>query len=470
MRNLPQSIIDKLNSKYQTTYNNSNMNIDVYVTRAKNTVEDSTYWTVETIRETSGLGDISVAPRRFRPYGPPNRLYEIHVHNGEVKTAIREYPDRLKDGWKDQFSLGTGSSVAIAFNGEWQRYRNLFRLVTEEKPYISWVDGNGDLWVQKWDEHDTRLWLSSGVSKVRMIRAWKNTAIHYLDQGIVVAYIKADGRVYYRNYCIQEDYTEVWEPEKGLTGFTGTAVNLNLFITNDYRMGFVIEDNLGQVHWLVTPRNWGGMASPAEHLATSITDITFEVVPITYHDTYSDEHIESSIAIERFYVCPADVVPAIVGTERLSFLDKKTIQVMFNYELECDLDNLKASLVLKNTLNQPFTIETVEEAGSVLTIKTAEEMPFTQDVILTYNMVGSYYLAFRISSTCLYDYGNSINLTIEGVPPTGFAEENLAVAVTDIVFDVTQVYYSNVDGGGENLEASIMDISFVVTKVGENPL
>src|SRR5690606_33676538 len=149
--NLPPTIINKLNSKYQTTYNNSNMNIDVYVTRAKNTVEDSTYWTVETIRETSGLGEISVAPRRFRPYGPPNRIYEIHVHNGEVKTAIREYPDRLKDGWKEQFSLGPGSSVAIAFNGEWQRYRNLFRLVTEEKPYISWVDGNGDLWVQKWD-------------------------------------------------------------------------------------------------------------------------------------------------------------------------------------------------------------------------------------------------------------------------------------------------------------------------------
>jgi len=471
MRNLPQSVLNKLNSKHQTTYNNSNMSIDVYVTRAKNTVEDSTYWTVETIREASGLGDVSVAPRRFRPYGPPNRLYEIHVHNGEVKTAIREYPDRLKEGWKDQFSLGTGSSVAIAFNGEWQRYRNLFRLITEEKPYVSWVDGNGDLWVQKWDEHDTKFQLSSGVSKVRMIRAWKNTAIHYLDQGIVVAYIKTNGKVYYRNYCIQEDYTEVWEPERELTDFTGTAVNLNLFITNDYRMGFVIEDSLGQVHWLVTPRNWGGMASPAEHLATSITDIAFEVLPITHHDTYSDdEHIGSSIAIERFYVCPANAVPEIVGTERLSFLDKKTIQVMFNYELECELDNLKDSLVLKNTANQQFTIETVEEDGSVLTIKTVEEMPFTQDVILTYNMVGSYYLAFRISDTCLYDYGSSINLTIKGTPPTGFTGENLKGAVTDISFVVTQVYYSSIYSDGENLEGTVTDIVFDVTQIGDKPL
>ena len=127
-------------------------------------------------------------------------------------------------------------------------------------------------------------------------------------------------------------------------------------------------------------------------------------------------------------------------------------------------------MTLKNTANQPFTIETVEEAGNVLTIKTVEEMPFAQDVILTYDMVGSYYLAFRISSTCLYDYSNSIDLTIDGVPPVGFAEENLNVAVTDIVFDVTQMYYSNAYNGGENLEASITDISFVVTKVGSNPL
>ena len=112
--------------------------------------------------------------------------------------------------------------------------------------------------------------------------------------------------------------------------------------------------------------------------------------------------------------------------------------LMFNYDLECELDNLKASLTLTNAALQPFTIETVEEAGNVLTI--------------------------------LYDYGNSINLTIDGVPPVGFTEENLEAAVTDIVFDVTQVYYSNAYDGGENIETSIVDISFVVTKVGHDPL
>ena len=59
-------------------------------------------------------GDVSLA-RRFKVTGSPNRIYEIHVDNGVVGTAIREYPDKLKDGWKDQFTLGAGSKVGIAF-------------------------------------------------------------------------------------------------------------------------------------------------------------------------------------------------------------------------------------------------------------------------------------------------------------------------------------------------------------------
>ena len=92
MRSLPESLQNKLSQQMQTVHNDADPRMEVVVARARTEIVDYTYWTVETIRETSGLGDISVAPRRFSPYGPPNRIYEIHVHNGEVKTAIREYP------------------------------------------------------------------------------------------------------------------------------------------------------------------------------------------------------------------------------------------------------------------------------------------------------------------------------------------------------------------------------------------
>ena len=57
--------------------------------------------------EKAGTGDVSLAPRRFKTRGTPNRIYEIHVDNGIVKTSIREYPDKLKDGWIRPIHFGS---------------------------------------------------------------------------------------------------------------------------------------------------------------------------------------------------------------------------------------------------------------------------------------------------------------------------------------------------------------------------
>lgn len=315
MRSLPASLQSKLSQQMQTVHNDADPRMEVIVARARAEVVDYTYWTVETIRKTSGLGDISVAPRRFRPYGPPNRLYEIHVHNGEVKTAIREYPDRLKDGWKDQFSLGAGSSVAIAFDGRWERYRKLWRLVTEEKPWLFWVDGDNVLWRQYWDDVSTKTQLDTGVTRVRAIRAWKNVNLPAHDQGIVVGYIKTDGTVWYRNYCQQADYSYFWESPKQLTDFTGTAVNLNLFLSNDYRMGFVIEDSTHQVHWFVTPRNWAGMALDQDIIAVT-AKAEAALTEVTYHKAFEEEIITVSANADAAFLFGA-TDNTIIGLENL---------------------------------------------------------------------------------------------------------------------------------------------------------
>ena len=418
------------------------------------------------------IGSIAydVTVRKLESESQISFIYAACIDDGICVIKKSEYTELPGSAWIAEATIGEAIDAAIEFDGYWITTQYPFTFNTDIDPWVGWVTPTGSLNVRRLYAQEDPLVLATDVSKVAIVRGWKNTINVGQDHGMIVLYIK-NGAPYYRTYAEQITGNMVWEAERPLTIFSGTAVDINGFITNDYRVGINILDSTGTTHSFITHRNWSGMASPVDHLATSITDITFEVTPIAYPDTYSDdEHIESSVAIERFYVCPANVVPEIVGTERLSFLDKKTIQVIFNYELECELDNLKESLVLKNIVNQPFTIETVEETGNVLTIKTVEEMPFSQDVILTYNMVGSYYLAFRISSTCLYDYGNSINLTIKGAPPVGFTEENLNVAVTDIVFNVTQVYYSNGYNGGENLEASVADIIFDVTQVGDKPL
>lgn len=260
MRQLPSDLAVKLNEKLQTISNEANPIMEVLIARAKSTVQDNTYWTTEIIRELENLGDVSVAPRRFKAYGRPNRLYEIHVRNGQVSTSTREYPDKLKMGFQPEFALGGGSSVAIAFDGHWERYRKLWRLITDENPWIFWVDTSGTLWRQHWNDTATKFVLDTNVTKVKAIRAWKNVNIQDQDQGVLVAYIKTNGSVWYRGYCQQANYQSAWEIETQITSFTGYAVNINLFITNDYRVGFIIEDSTHQIHWFITPRNWGGMA------------------------------------------------------------------------------------------------------------------------------------------------------------------------------------------------------------------
>jgi len=315
MRNIDAYLDGKLKSHQQTPANKADPKMSVQVSRARTTVMDADYWKVETIREKPGLGDVSVTPRRDRPYGAPNRIYEIHVDNGMVLTAIREYPDRFEEGWKNQFSLGPGASVAIAFDGYWSRYRKLWRLVTEEKPWIFWVDTNNLLWRQLWDLASTKNQLETDVLKVKALRAWKNVNVPDQDQGIVVGYIKLDGTVWYRNYCQQEDHSYVWENPKQLTAFTGSAINLNLFITNDYRMGFVIEDTANQIHWIITPRNWAGMAVEQHSIAIrSMASVAF--LPIKYGHTYSEACISlGSNASLAFLFGRTD--NTIVGLENL---------------------------------------------------------------------------------------------------------------------------------------------------------
>jgi len=304
MRHATTSLNEKLKTSQQTPANKADPKMSIQVSRARMTVMDSDYWKVETIRQKDGLGEVSVAPRRDRPYGSPNQIYEIHIDNGMIGTAIREYPDTFEEGWKNQFSLGPGSSVAIAFDGYWSRFRKLWRLVTEEKPWIFWVDNNNTLWRQLWGDDSTKNQLATDVIKVKALRAWKNVNLPDRDQGIVVGYIKKDGTVWYRNFCQQEDYRYVWESPKQLTQFAGTAVSLNLFITNDYRMGFVIEDTNAQVHWLITGRNWAGMALGTEQIILNAT-AQVQLIPVTYH--YNKE-------IEKIHVAANSEVSFLFGS------------------------------------------------------------------------------------------------------------------------------------------------------------
>lgn len=468
MRQLPPDIVSKMSQSLQTTGNDADPKMQVLVSRAKNTVQDSTYWTVETIREINGLGDVSVAPRRFNYKGSPNRIYEIHIRDGIVYTSIREYPDTLRSGFVPQFSLGPGKSVGVAFNGEWKKYRKMYRLVTEDKPLITWVTNDGVLWVQNWDDPSTRSQLSTGVSKVKMLRAWKNLVIHDQDQGVVVAYIKDNGKVYYRNYCIQSDYTEAWEYEKELTGFTGIAVNVNLFITNDYRMGFIIEDNTGKIHWLVTYRNWGGMASPAENLITGVRDITLKVTPIKYYECEHEEHIPAGLSDIILNVAEP-IYPEILDANNGDEAENK-IWVRFSHPPVELVENSVAAFTIKDNINSSFSIFSIERSlgdPSIIILNTSMFTSMNTKLTITYDR-NKYPLNAENQGSLFEINSKQITFIPELTPPEAFTSENISMGILPGL-TVSQVYYHD-RHTTENLKTNIQNISVIVTKVGDKPL
>lgn len=297
MRIIPPSLLSKLKDKNQTPSNNAEPKMNISLARARSSIMDSSYFTVETIRTKTGIGDISIGLQRLKPYGHPSAIYEIHIDNGIGKTAIRKYPDKRKEGWMEQFELGPASSVSICFDGRWIRNdKGRWQIVTDEKPYIFYVKHDNNLYVKLWDEVEEKL-LAENVKKVKVIRGWKSAVVGTDDHGIIAAYIKNDGKIYYRNYSEQEDGNFIWENERQITEFTGTAINLNLFITNDYRTGIIIEDNNGKITWLITNRNWAGMAIASDKILAR-SDVKIKFIETTKHNTFKEERILVSTNIE----------------------------------------------------------------------------------------------------------------------------------------------------------------------------
>ena len=316
-----------------------------FLSRGNSPIIEPHYWANQVIRKESNLGDLSIAVRRQLPYGNPDRFYNVFIEDGEVKTAIRKYPSYYDKSWTEQFSLGIGSACAIAFDGYWRMYEFKWRYINYEKPFLFWVDGDNKLQTQKWDDVSTKFELTNNVVKVKAIRAWKNASYIDKDQGIVALYIKSDGKVYYRNYCQQADGDFTWEVEKELIEFTGVAVNVNLFITNDYRFGIVVEDSLGKIHWFITFQNWAGMAIPPENISVSPVEVSATLIDIEYPVLY---HPDENISVSPF---------KIIGDLRYAKTDNKFISIHNEMVIVKDENNVD-----------------VEDWGKRLIVRTQNEL------------------------------------------------------------------------------------------------
>lgn len=162
------------------------------------------------------------------------------------------------------------SDAAIAFDGDWiVGGSGTWTLVTEEEPWIFLVS-EGRLYAQHGTSGSSIILAGEPANNVLFVAAErgyfpKDYADITTDQGLVVAYITADG-VFYRT-LVRTSTGKAWveETQIEVDGIsTASTTGIQIHRLNDYRLGIVISTPTGN-HWLYTDRAYSQMAFKPEH-------------------------------------------------------------------------------------------------------------------------------------------------------------------------------------------------------------
>ncbi len=302
--------LEKIMSNDWTLDNGLEPRIEITASRNRHEVNDTDYFYTETIRSKDGLGDIAIAPRRLNKNSYVDALFEVHIENGKVKTVYKYFPDDLSKKWRDENFIDNGKRVAIAFDGNWKPKGEKWIFETKKLPYIFWIDNFNKLNVQLWNDDSTRIVLAENVEEISAIRGWKSVLVNDDDQGVIVSYIKKDetSGIFYRNFAEQKDSTKKWEAERFInTNFKPN--NINMFLTNDYRTGFISVSSSGENFLFISSRNWAGMAIRADYIDINARfNIDFSKISKKVFKPIERTNIDSKIKYSLCYLHTDNII------------------------------------------------------------------------------------------------------------------------------------------------------------------
>jgi len=448
MRTIPSELLDRVKKKWQVPAENADPAMKVYLSRGF----INELFQVFTIKEGETLQDVDVTVKRLSTGNIPDEAYAICIDDGIATVKSKELPYDDQTPWTDRLTVAlSATSVAIEFDGYWDRdyATRRFNFVTEEYPWLFYVQG-GTLYAKYWE--DAEITLATDVVKVCAIRGWlPANGDQSNDQGLIVAYIKTDGLVYYRSYCIQVGGGKLWEVERNVAQIVAATTDLALFRTNDFRVGFVVTIS-GTMYWLLTERNYAGMSVWPETLAASVS-AEIEMIPVTFLDGFApDETLLAYVSVPEFELCAVDVPdPALVSATRFE-LNKIVLE--FNQQV---IDYAGSESAFSVSFNSGAIVYGVL---SVTAGETSNKIVLTIDteVVVDANLDIAYN-AFNASlRTYVTDYCRrliaSFSTVAEGQPPIGYAEETLTAAVSA---DIQLKYISKLSGFSDDhiLTASV---------------
>ncbi|QRN85789.1 hypothetical protein JR334_00675 [Clostridia bacterium] len=290
MRSIPTALKEKLANRFKVENTDSMANLRVVATQTSVNSLLS-----EPIHEdiTPAFGDVAV--RQSAGESDLSLAYSICLDDGVAKVYIRKFPAGLEYPWEYQWTLGTATDVAIEFNGVWKMNaeKEWYYLQTEEYPYIFYVR-YGNLYVQSWTDSNNVSLLATGVSQISSCKGWQSSVEPDLDQGLIIGYLKS-GSVYYRALCCQDNGSYIWEAEHEVTPLGTGNTTLSVVRTNDFRIGFLTQNN-GRMLLALTHRNYAGMSVRPETVHINASNVKMWISDIDQMDTLSKEYASGNAA------------------------------------------------------------------------------------------------------------------------------------------------------------------------------
>lgn len=452
MRDIDEVLLEKIKQALRTVYNDADPKMDIIVAQTNKYLTPGLLLTPYTVRVGAILGPLDIAVRREDANAIPQGLSMVYIENGIAKVAWLNIDDHVGRGWKWQYDIGPAVDCAIDYDGRWVRiwsFNDLYftttsrwALVTQGEPYIALVKPDGSLTVQYGQGAPLNL-AESGVTKISLMRSWKNVLLWNHDHGIIAAYIR-NGEVRYRSYAQQADgVTTLWENERTLTEFAGTAANLALFRTNDYRTGLLVEIN-GEIHMATSTRNWAGMAIQDHTVSVTGTGLLVQMIPVAYEDAY---HIHT-IAVEGTEVscklCPP-IWPQVVDIYNPGPDDTVTILIECDIDLYGTLTGLQAAFTVRDSAATPVNYAVSATAkgltDKIIKLTVANFESAYGDLTVTYTFATAPIYS-QVEGGCFMELDGFVKtFTPDLMPPEGYTKHTISVTGTSVLVDLKFVTY-----------------------------
>lgn len=404
------------------------------------------------------LGDVTI--RRIAEDVELMYVYAAYLENGNVQFYRKKIYADLDEYWQPLWTYpNDATEVAIEFDGVWKidLLGQWYYLEMEEEPYVFTVEDD-NLYVQKWQDFDSRFLLAENVENISVCKGYTNNFTHTLDQGLIVAY-RRNNKAYYRAYCYQPDDTKAWGNEVELTQFGDNVDFIRVIRTNDFRVGFIAENN-NNLKLILSTQNWVGETFKPEYLnLSSVANFRYNRKNILYG--YLKDYLHVQTYYNYFqYELKTNIennLNLIINYERINRIDTYTsygVKIYYQKPIYCNsAENLKFRITVTQYRPEsyPYEIDIPISSTNINFEENAIEIYFNIDINRIYQLTIT---GNNFNSVWYYREQNqkwhidSFNIIVppDVIPSYGYTKENLNITTNSIFrYDLKNIYngYNN---------------------------